>query len=166
MKLREICIREFQGEVTIVPVEYSDEEFYDSDGYSVWEQALSIANQSGIHINRNKELLLVAKDEKGAVLGAVWNSVEEDDEHRDTWVFDFDVAVDPKARGSAKIGIRLIDETIEEFENLKSELGRVYIKVWVINPKLAHWLEYRRGFEPVAEHGDGSAHMVYYGDMD
>jgi hypothetical protein len=37
--------------------------------------------------------------------------------------------------------------------------------VWVINPKLARWLEEKRGFEPESVHGDGSAHMVYYGEQ-
>lgn len=162
MKLREICITEFQGKISIVPAEYSDEEFYDTPGYSIWEQALAIANESGLHISRNKDLLLVAVDEAGVVQGAVWSSLERDDD-QDANVFDFDVAVDPKSRGPAKIGPQLIDAALEEFENLRSELDRVYVRVWVINPKLAHWLEYRRGFEPESTHPDGSAHMVYYG---
>ena len=162
MKLREICITEFQGKIKIVPAEYSDEEFYDTPGYSVWEQALSIANDSGLHISRNKELALIAIDEKEVVHGAVWTSLESDDD-QDAMVFNFDVAVDKSARGPAKIGPQLIDAALEEFENLKAELDRVYVRVWVINPKLVHYLEYQRGFELVGTHSDGSAHMVYYG---
>lgn len=165
MKLWEICIREFRDEIDIVPVDYTDEEFYNSDGYSVWEQALAIANSHNIHIYRNKELAFVAKDDSGNVHGAVWTALEHDDD-QDAEVFDFDVAVDKKSIGPARIGIRLIDTALQEFENLKAELGRVYIRVYVINPKLAKWLEYRRGFELEAQHGDGSAHMVYYGSYD
>jgi|10_taG_2_1085330.scaffolds.fasta_scaffold00044_60 GNAT superfamily N-acetyltransferase len=167
MRLREIHICEFKGRVEIVPVEFSEEEFYSDEGYTVWEQALAIANQSGIRINRNKDLLLVAKDEANKVHGGVWSSLERDDD-QDAWIFDFDVAVDPDSRSSgglasSLIGPKLIDAALEEFEGHRAELERVYVRVWVINPKLARWLEDKRGFEPESVHGDGSTHMVYYG---
>lgn len=137
------------------------DDLVDDNGYSVYEQALAIANQSGIHINRNKDLLLVAMDDNSNVVGAVWNALYHDDD-QEAMVFDFDVAVRPESRGSSKIGLKLIDAAIKEFENLKADYDRIYIRVWVINPKLAHWLEYHRDFNVEGEHGDGSKHMTYY----
>lgn len=158
MKLHSIAslLLEFQGSATIVP--WSE----DADDYDPWiaaDQADAVANASGIRIARNKNLSLLAIHD-GDVIGAVWDSLEEDADREGVWVYDFDVAVDPDFR-SARVGLQLINEALELYRMHKSD-HPTYVKVWVVNPKLVRVLEYRYGFEPISVHGDGSAHMTYY----
>jgi len=167
MKLQNIIV-EFLDNIKITPVAYSDEAFYDSDGYSVWEKAAAIAQNSGIRISSNKELAFVAEDDN-EVYGAIWDSFEEDhggDYGDDVWVYDFDIAVKKTARAkgmrSGGIGVKLIDAALNKFEYLKSDVNRAYIRVWVVNPGLAKWLEYNRNFEPSGVGSDGTGIMTCF----
>ena len=160
--------------IKIIPILYSDDKFYDSNGYSVWEQAAAIASSSGINIFRNKDLAFAAVDENGDVQGAIWKAIYKDDEHGeedghgedDVWVYDFDVAVKREIRTkglrSELVGVKLIDAAIDDFRMEKSEFGNMYVKVWVVNPKLAKWLEYKRGFEPVGIDSKGTGTLTLY----
>ena len=79
-------------------------------------------------------------------------------------VYDFDVAVLPEYRKhESLVGIKLIDSALEDFQSLKAEEPRSYVRVWVVNPRLARVLERMYGFEPESTHSDGSAHLIYYG---
>lgn len=147
--------------IQVIPVEYSDEAFYDSDGYSVWEQAFAIASNSGIHIASNKELAFVALDDT-TVVGAVWSAIYHDDD-QDADVYDFDMAISKDYRNQVGIFLKLMDAAFSGFRDLLDYNPRSYIRVWVINPKLAQALERRYNFEVESQHGDGSCHMTYYG---
>jgi len=62
------------------------------DPYIVADMADKIAENGGIRISRNKQLTLVALDDKDTVLGAVWTDTYRDDD-QDAMVYDFDIAV-------------------------------------------------------------------------
>ena len=141
-----------------------DQDSYDYDTNIAADQADQVAKNSGIRISRDKELLYIALV-GDAVVGAVWSSLYEDPDNPGVFVFDFDVAVEPKFRSPRpeyQIGIKLIEAALQEYRYHRSE-HPTYIRVWVVNPKLVRFLERQYGFEIEAEHGDGSAHMVYHG---
>lgn len=162
MRLRYIIYEStIPQDIKVVPAEYSDEAFYDSDGYSIWEQAFAIASNSGIRIASNKELAFVAMD-GDAVVGAIWSATYHDDD-QDAEVYDFDMAVDKNYRNQVGIFLKLMNAALEEYRSLLDYNPRTYIRVWVVNPRLVSVLERRYGFELEAEHEGGSAHMTYYG---
>jgi len=143
------------------------------DDWEAGEQAERIAKVSGIRIASNKELTLVAERD-GDVVGAVWSDFSRDDEasaHHgdDVYCYDFDVAVQPAARGqgltTARVGPQLIDAALKDYRNRRAETGfPAYIKVWVVNPKLAQWLQDRYDFETESsEWTPNTPHLVYYG---
>lgn len=149
-------------------VRYDPESFdVDYDPNIVADQADNIAMKSNIRVGRDKELLYVALVD-GNTVGAVWSSLSKDhdtSEYEDVYVFDFDVVVDPAFRSHSpeyRIGIKLIEAALQEYNHLKSE-HKVYIRVWVVNPKLVKFLERQYNFEIESQHRDGSAHMVYHG---
>lgn len=157
--LREALAKDF----AIMPAEYSDEAFYDSDGYSIWEQAHSIAQSSGIHISRNKELAFVAMDGE-EVIGATWKDIYRDDNYdeQEVYVYDFDMAIRKDYREDLRAFFGLMRASLDDFEDSKDYYDNLYIRTWVINPKLVRVLERKYGFEIESEHGDNSAHMVKY----
>lgn len=162
MKLRCIIYESVASQdISVIPAEYSDEAFYDSDGYSIWEQAFAIASNSGIRISSNKELAFVAMDGEN-VVGAIWSDTYSDDD-QDAIVYDFDMAVDKRYRNQVGIFMKLMSAALEEYRSLQDYNPRTYIRVWVVNPRLKSVLERRYGFDIESEHGDGSAHMTYYG---
>jgi len=138
----------------------------DTEDYDPWitaDQADKVAHDSQIRISSNKELSLIALNERGDVVGAIWSTLERDDD-QDAMVYDFDVAVDPKHRsGQTMIGIRLINSALEDFESIKSDDPRTYIRVCVINSRLADILERRYGFDVESEHRDRK-YMTHYGN--
>lgn len=156
-------------------LEFVEPEIYmaDPDDWETADKAYQIASDSNINIFRSKELTLVAQigDE---VVGAVWSSFTIDDDYskeagEDVYCYDFDVVVSSKSRSiglsSARIGPKLIDEALKHYRSLRSEFGNAYIRVWVVNPKLAGYLERRYGFQP---EGGGNwsrsdPYMVYHG---
>lgn len=150
---------EYTGAIQVVPW---SEEAEDYDPWVAADQATHVAEESGIRIARNKELSLIALNERGDVVGAIWSALEPDDD-QDATVFDFDVAVDPQHRsGQDMIGFRLINSALEEFESLKADDPRTYVRVYVINSRLADVLERRYGFEVEGEYSHGSKHLTYY----
>ena len=154
MRLKEIRMLEYAGDAEIVP--WSDEA-YDAE-YDPWvaaDQADQVASDSGIRVNRDKELNTIALVD-GNVVGAIWTSLSNDEPP----VFDFDVAVDPAFR-SGRLGLQLIDTAIEDLRAHQGEFPGTRAKVWVINPKLVRVLENRYGFEIESQYKDGSAHMTF-----
>lgn len=131
-----------------------------SDDYDPWitlDQAEAVTKKSGIRIDRNKELIFIAIEDAD-VIGAVWYSVTDEDLGQ---IFDFDVAVHPQYR-SGRIGLELIEAAISEYHDLKSAYDMLYIRVNVINPKLARVLERKYGFDVESEYS-GGAIMTYHG---
>ena len=151
---------EYAGAVQILPW---SEEAEDYDPWVAADQAERVADESGIRIARNKELSIIALNERGDVVGAIWSALEPD-EDREATVFDFDVAVDSEHRGQAMIGIKLIGSALEDFESLRADDPRTFVRVYVVNSRLADVLERRYGFEVEDEYSHGSKHMVYYGN--
>jgi GNAT superfamily N-acetyltransferase len=132
----------------------------------------SIANEAGIRISRNKELTFVAMTPDGPA-GAVWSAFERDAEAseysgQDVFRFDFDVAVSQATRAtgltSARIGPQLIEAALDYYKSLKAEHPGAYIRVWVVNSKLARYLEDKYGFETEGRHGwsPDAPHMSYH----
>ena len=110
----------------------------------------------------DKKLAFVGKID-GKVVGAAYSKIEPDkDASKQAGypvnVYDFDVGVDPKYQGFAKIGIRLIDACIAA----KPTNPYTYMRLWVVNPKLIDFLESHRGFDVESRYEGGSAHLVKY----
>jgi len=169
MKLYNIhtTILESMGHVEIIHV---DPEGIDQDIPidDYLDQAYNLTDE--IRISRNKDLAFVAVDGSDNVHGAIWNNIERDEDYsesmgEDVWAYDFDVAVKKSSRSaglnSSRIGIQLIDAAIDDFKSYQSDYGNLYIRVWVVNPKLANWLEYNRGFESSGIGKDGTGIMTY-----
>lgn len=158
MRLNNIYLLEYSRAVEIKP--WHEEMDYD-DPWLTADQADAIANRSGIRISRSKELLYLAyMHEK--VVGAVWYSEYETNEYQNdngenARVFDFDLAVDPAARGGAMVGLQLIDAALQYFRNSENDV----ILVYVVNPKLIRVLESKYNFEILSQ-SQNTAHMVYY----
>ena len=169
MRLWQILESIASPSIQIIPVSYDEDAFYNSDGYSIWEQAYAIASNSGIYIASNKELTYIAAEDYepprmyGNVVGAVWSAIYRDDD-QDANVYDFDMAIAPQYRNQVGVFLRLMDAALGDYRDLKAEDPRTYIRVWVVNARLASVLERRYDFELEAQHGNHSCHMVYYGD--
>ncbi len=132
-----------------------------SDDYDPWitlDQAEAVTRKSGINISRNKELIFIAVEDS-EVVGAVWYSVTSEGDLGQ--MFDFDVAVHPQYR-SSRIGLELIEAAISEYHDLKSVYDMLYIRVNVINPKLARVLERKYNFD-IESYYSGGAIMTYHG---
>ena len=169
MKLKHL-LNETIGNVEIKYI--SAEEDYDEE---IWNQAYKIAEESGIRISSNKELKIIAIDDNYQVHGAVWadynrneDLMKEHESEEEIYAYDFDVAVKKESRAlgatSPKIGIKLIDAAIRDYKYTSHEFGhKDCIYVWVVNPKLAKWLEEKRGFEPYSMSRNGTGRMIYYG---
>lgn len=141
--------------------------YFDGDDWELADQADQIAKQSGIRISSNKELTLLALtgDE---VAGAVWSDFSQDHDYttdsQEVWRYDFDVAVAPQQRAlgmtSAKIGPKLIEAALADYRSRKSEVPAAYIRVWVVNRKLAGYLERHYGFDPDGEWSPNNPFMT------
>lgn len=137
-------------------VYYDPDNWYVDDdkpfGIQVGMEAQRIADESGVRIASNKDLTLIAfvGDQ---VAGAVWTALGRQDGAN---VYDFDIAVDPSMRAtgltSSRVGPQLIDAALRDFKDRNQELRSegddpAYIRCWVINRKLAGYLEKHYGFE-------------------
>jgi len=148
--------------------------YYDDyDNSNIGELCYKIAKESDIYISREKELTLVAFANEQPV-GAVWSSFTRDDEYstqfdKDIYRFDFDIAVAHNARAtgmtSSKIGPKLIEAALKHYRSLRHEVDGSYIRVWVVNKKLAKYLENKYGFETDGrEWSIDSPFLNYYGN--
>lgn len=161
MKLRQISESVLNVVITAI-----DEE----DDWELAEQAEQVAKNSNIHISRDKKLLLVAMADD-TVVGATWASFYESPDYEGAHCFDFDIAVDPAARAtgvgmvSSNIGPKLIDATLREYRDLAAmyDYEKTYIRVQVVNQKLARFLEHRYGFESSGGWSPTNPHMEFYG---
>lgn len=97
------------------------------------------------------------------VAGGTYSKWSLDNEEK-TATYSFDVAVLEKYRGRENVGVKLIDSSIESYEDEKydyEEMGySTQMELQVINPRLVKFLENRREFKVHAVIGDGSALMV------
>ena len=129
----------------------------------------AVAAAGGIRISRAKDILLVALDKvTNKIVGATWSSFDRDSEaegesgYDEVYAFDFDIAVLPEYRVGG-IGTKLIDETLAYYNSVKGDYpGYTYIKMLVINPKLAQTLENKYGFTLEADYGHDHFRMVRY----
>jgi ribosomal protein S18 acetylase RimI-like enzyme len=144
----------------------------DGDVDDVGEKCYRMARDSGINISSNKNLTLVAYA-AGEPAGAIWSAFERDQEAsdyhgQDIYRYDFDVVVHPQARvtglTSARIGPQLIDAALRYYKELKQDVPGAYVRVWVVNPRLARYLENHCGFETEGRGwSPDTPHMTYYG---
>ena len=174
MKLRAII--ESIQDVTITAI---DEE----EDWELAEQAEQVARRCQIRISRDKRLLLIALA-GDTVVGAVWATFDQDQSYRepvwdgdeprdepDVYCFDFDVVVDPQARAtgagmvSSNIGPKLIDAALVEYHQIAAMYGyeNTFIRVQVVNPKLARFLERRYGFESSGGWSPSNPFMEFHG---
>jgi len=132
-----------------------DPEGFDSDSNSIAQDSkeiYKIFSKRGLNILRNKEILFIAKNEKGEVLGGVvaeWDSFERgrynDDEEEETInSFSFDVAT-KEENSFSFVGPKLIDAALRHYESEKHLYedmngGKTIIKLEVINPKLESFI--------------------------
>jgi ribosomal protein S18 acetylase RimI-like enzyme len=127
------------------------------------EQVDQIANKVRIRPDSTKNVGFAAVMEDRVVGGAYIGITPDDqvDQPEPSFVYSFDVVVDPDFRWGRKIGLDLIkacekDRRFYENENY----GNIRTRLWVINPKLARYLEEREGYEVESQYEDGSAHLT------
>jgi hypothetical protein len=161
--------KEMRSGITIVPVtddSYVDFEDDKAELFDISFQAYDLARDNRINISRNKELAYVALDiENSQVVGAVWVGIGEDEEQQAS-IYDFDIVTNLAYRHETGIFFRLMNASMEGFNDLLSYNPRSYIRVWVVNPKLVGILERRYGFEIESHYKDGSAHLIRYARWD
>lgn len=134
------------------------------------EKAYQIATIVNIRPGRDKEPTIIAKNDQGKIIGAVFTSWSEDSEatqHFGTSIakWDFDVVVHPHWQGYEMIGMKLIKQAELMRQSFEKEYGqKAYTRLWVVNPKLAKILQHPKygGYEAESEYEDGSAHLVKY----
>lgn len=131
----------------------------------VQQESENVFQQSGIRLNRDKEITQIAEAD-GLVVGALATNWYETEEYGfPVRVFDVDVAVRPDYRGPQLIGLNLIKRAIQQYEDEKyiwEEMGlKTMMKSWVINPRLIDILERRYGFEIESEGGQGDKRWAY-----
>jgi hypothetical protein len=133
------------------------------EDWEIADQVDQIAKKVGIRIDSTKNLGFAALmgDEVvgGAYIGITPNDVYDHPEP--LFVYSFDVVVNPYLQWGRKIGLDLIKAAEEErksFEEVYS--GNVFTRLWVVNPKLARYLEEREGYEVESKYEDGSAHLT------
>lgn len=98
---------------------------------------------------------LIGNEVAGAI-SSNWDS-QEGPNGEEVMVYSFDVAVHPGFRSGRFTGIDLIKRAIEEYENEKNALGGDYqtmMRLWVVNNRLAKFLEDRMDFEVESTYGD------------
>jgi len=143
-----------------------DDEDSDIDVYQAMDEAEKVFQNSGIRPDSRKEMTNIALSD-GTVIGAIAsNWSEATDYDFPVMEFSFDVAVDKKFRGSEQVGMKLIQEAINTYEEEKTMYEesdyKTRIKLWVINTGLIPILEKFFGFEIESDLGHGQAHMVRY----
>jgi|SaaInlV_100m_DNA_2_1039680.scaffolds.fasta_scaffold39411_2 hypothetical protein len=145
-------------------INHYDEDSDEYDPYEVSDGIESAFNESKIRPSNDSDpqfFALMGEDVAGGTYSN-WRFNEEED----IATYSFDVAVLEKYRGRENVGIKLIDSSIQYYENEKcdyEDMGyRTEMLLWVINPKLVKFFENCRDFEIVSENSDGSAHMVRY----
>src|SRR6185369_1663761 len=107
------------------------------------DAAEMLAKRVGIRISNDKDLALMALS-GDTVIGAVWSSFNYDDAAsrelgERVHVYDFDIVTEPTARGSLP-GPKLIDAALADWRDRSTDMLS-YVSVWVVNPKLAAFLE-------------------------
>lgn len=115
------------------------------DAGRICDKAYHIAEVCDIYIQRRKELTILACDDSGNVVGAVWVSIEGDE-------YDFDVCVHPEHR-NRRHGLDLIEAAIRHFGDVRGAYVDfdMHIRVCVVNPKLVRVLAAKYGFDIQAE---------------
>lgn len=154
MKLSQIIFETESGKPEIIHINQEDE----------WEIAQQVENAfqaAKIRIARNKEITMAALLD-GKVIGgtaSTWYQTKENDQP--IWIYDFDIAVDPKHQTvglkSRSVGIKLLEAALNEYEQSQLEPKMTYC--WVINKGLAKLLEEKYGFTPDDVYGSGGVRM-------
>lgn len=121
---------------------------YDSDEGDPYD----IAKRAGIYVSNDKEPILTAT-EGGKLVGAAFVSVDHA-----SGEYSFDIAVDPDYQGR-KIGTKLLDGVMEDYQSNAWEFPDMKIQVDAINPIMVKMLA-KRGFEEVGSTMSG-VQMVY-----
>lgn len=124
------------------------------DEFELAGQAYDLAAKSPINILRDKEVNTVAVED-GIVIGALFTSFVAD-------TFSFDVVVEP-TRQRQGIGRELINQGMQEYQYLKSEMPEIDLKLDVVNPMLQDVMK-RRGLEEKYRVNDDRIIMGALGD--
>jgi len=138
------------------------------DDWDLGDQAYQIANMVNIRPSRDKNPTIVALNDQGDVVGAVftsWNLNNEASQMsgENIWEFDFDVVVHPNWQGYEQIGIKLIKQAEKEKINMEIAYGeKTFIRTWVVNKKLFNVMTKRWGYEPDSDWNDGGVHVTKY----
>lgn len=125
------------------------------DAGEIADAAYSISEACEIYVSRRKKLSILAYNDEGALVGAVWLAIT-------SRYFDFDVCVHPAHRRS-RHGLDLIEAAIAHFNKLRNcGNSNLVMSVFVVNPKLAEVLEKKYQFVRSVRQPDGE-YMSYYG---
>lgn len=138
------------------------------DDWDHGEQAYQVAKLAGIRPDITKNPSIVAVNDNDEVVGAAFTSWHHDDEmtqhHGEPVVqYSFDVVVHPQWRMFRTIGIDLIKAA----EQARSEIedateSKAYTRLWVVNLKLAQYMQNKMGYDLEGSHEGGSSHLTKY----
>jgi hypothetical protein len=127
------------------------------------EQVDWIAKKVKIRPDSTKNVGFAAVIGGDQVVGGAYIGVTPDDDYgqsEPTFVYSFDVVVDPSFQWGRKIGLDLIKACEKERKFFEESHGNIYTRLYVVNPKLARFLEERYGYEMEEQYSHGSAHMT------
>ena len=114
-----------------------------------------VFTHAGIRISNSKKFTIAALV-KGDAIGGISSEVYTDNDTGEH-IYSFDVAVDPSWQGYQDVGRKLIDMAIYEAKKARTHI----IRLFVINRKLADFLDGKYGFEGNSDHEeDGRWHPV------
>ena len=125
-------------DVNIEPIDFENES-ENIDVYEASNTAEKIAKDNGVNILRGKDLINVALDKNGDVIGGLWTEIDSNE-------FSFDIAIDKTAQGKG-VGEKLVKAAISEF-NAQDYEGQLKYKIDVTNPIMEKLLS-KYGFEVV-----------------
>lgn len=138
------------------------------DDWELGDQAYQIAKMTNIRPDSSKNPTIVALDDEGNVIGAVFTSWHNDDDASEmagepVSQFSFDVVVHPKWQGHEQVGVKLIKQAEQEKTNLEGMYGqKAFIRTWVVNPKLFRVMTNRWGYQPDSDWRYGGVHVTKY----
>lgn len=109
------------------------------DEWELADDVYNILKKINIRSSRDKDVSIVALNDKDEVIGGVLSVLRDKDNYAE---FSFDVVVHPDWQGYELVGIKLIKAAEEQKRQLEIMYDKkIEINVWVVNPKLAKVLQ-------------------------
>ncbi len=131
----------------VIPYDAENMDDPEELGYNpdvAYEQAMKIAKDNGINILSNKDLKGVTLDNEGNVIGAFFESVDNEE-------YSFDVVIDKRYQGMG-YGKEMVRYELDQYEYYKDAYGdKLKLNLDVVNPNMRDLLKKHFGFKDVQQ---------------